>query len=939
MRLNEIIGHKYMTNLLARYHKTLMEIPLAENLYDPEFDVKIDYNQLFEEENKVLFDHTTYMIEGVPIHLDDNDSLKAVTKPENQNAMKVVFALLTKNFKYYKKLVSEEKVYKKCAYGYVGDMYNRVWAVPNKHINRGTMPMIRFESPSLRVRMENFTEMVFYYSYYINNAYLQYYLKHLQEECQRFYDDVLRSEEESKEDCECEKDPSIELQKNQEEIDTLISLLEFIFSISTKPSILNIMMENRLEPMCEMLLDTIFFIWYKLRVVFRAHPHLITEKWWEPLMADGSPCLEMWLRIQTNLSTHSNSIFHLFKSTIEPLVMGGPPMLEENYMADLYQQYRRNAAKGRSSIPATLKITSGEISPTALQIIREIRTRYSESDLVYQRGNGKLFRSMLRAPMRAFQVTMIYNLLEAIEHDYKAATPVNFEIVFYMYFASMSEEGSKTGQGLPVINYHSKFYNDKILELLAGHGYEVYLYLKENEEIFLGKAISQKMFDFVHNYIDLIPAYDPDHLGVYIRKVIPNHAHIRVFTYVIDTILSGSAKIGSFDSEVHIHMILAITSYFWMVGAKALEPNPGVIRCVVSYIDLLLQNKIELKGITRRGISTGKDKDMVGSYITSTEMTHTILERLYLSTHQMILQYDHTYWVSMFSDWNRYEDILFSFVFSMFDADFYEKSCKKEGAEGDDAGKKSQIISLDPDVTPEYVESMFKVVLEFNSEYARSIEDLMLNISLNCLLNVMEKRVEYHYQINWANILGTMSIFKSELPGSSILLFRKIVIQYFQKNPVIRMLIKKRLEWKERMLSAKEIERIQKIAPKFSLRCQHCKHYWFKPSSSSCAGISANISGSSVSVFYQPLTHYPIQHNAVSWREPKKELVNLPVFYYCSGCHVHYHDICYYGLIPRNKKRITHCAICESKKIERYKLSEDEIEVLIYRRILDGLCF
>jgi hypothetical protein len=886
-----------------------MEAPLADNLYDPEFDLQCDIDALFEEENKSIANFH-FVAEGVMITESNTHYLSNLLETEHQNAMKVVFALVTKNFKYYKTLITERKVYQNIKYTYVSAMYNRLWTLPNSFITKERTPTIRF-SASSGGSIHNFPSFVFFYSHHINNTYLNFFLKHLQEEIREYADSLG---EEKKE-------------KVEETIDPVIGyMLSFLYSISGHTSIFQDMLHHQSAALCDSLLTTYFLVWYKMREILRAHPSVykMSEKW-------------------TKILTFSQE---LSSAMIKYLHKGGAPVLEENYIRDIYGQYRKSISKQSDH-----KIIKDDVA----DFIREVRSRYNEEDMALQRENIDLYRPMLNVSARNFQIEFVYHLLEILDHDYKSNSKCNFEIVVSLYLSSRLSEIDDLSRSSSSIHhksirvqeghttYYSKFYNDRIIDILSIYGESFYLYLKENEDTLLRKSILSKAFDFIFNYIDIIPTYDPHHLREFILKITPEHTNIRIFNYIIDVITTGEINLFEFGSNAHIHVILAVTDYLHTVSKKKISVDSKIVKNIVHYFDILNQSMIELPGITRRAnvlLSNKPTYDLINK-----EDQYTVLETLYLAIQRIRDRSDSE------SDFDKgtkdqmshAENSICSFIFSMFDVRMLEIEIESSMDPCDNPVMHPLILGRDPELSLPYIEHMFKIVLEYSVTISFSLD---INRSLKCLLQIIESRPDYHLQMNWANVLGAISIDAESLPGSKICLFRNVAIQYFQKNRIIRNLMQKKVEWYESRVKPAEMMELRRVAKKLSLRCQHCKHYWFKPDYREYHKVNSDPIISSFTHFYQTQwgsfgTYNPVPYLSVGgireFTPPKMELVNLPVFYLCSECNVHYHDICYYGLIPTNKKRIKQCAVCDSKKFARYQFNASEMEILIYLRILGNL--
>ncbi len=979
--MESLIAYKYITNVIARFHRELALIPLAENLYDPEFDVNIEYGKLFQDENESI---AKFGLTGIPADDDhpSKDVIGSLMKEENQNAMKVVFAMLTKNFKYFKKLVVEERIYLRINFRFVEAMYQKVWTESNPHISWGGAQILRMDGKS-RIPINNFLTFVFVYTYYLNNSYVTFFLKHIQEE----FDWMMAGDPFGVEG----PNGKILLFQNLRMMEAFQYGIIFLQTLTHRSFILDLMVTQHMESLSEMVMDTYFDIWYEIKARLLANPTVdlwntspsttIIEK------VDGKPRWSEWAKLTKRLCknilvfggggggsgedgmTEEEMISDMipYYDPLQDLIkemMEGPPKLEEKFLFEEVYPASRGDMRRRNAASPAAKV--GQLQERHAGILREIRRRYSAEDLEKQKRNAGLFQILWRTSTRAYKMAMIQQLLEVLDHDYKAPTKMNFEVITHLYFKS--DAGT----------VEEKFFNGCILEILGSANDRLfYEYLKENEETFLVKSMGNNRLEFIFNYIDLIPVYEVDHLSEFILKIDPGYKHIHIFMYLIDTITCGSKERERpylITPRAHIHIVMAITDYLHMTGKRVIEANGGVLRNAVHYLEYLNKRQMELPGITRMAnlnLSNPKGNCRTeahcvcssctgqSSTIVKEEDKQTMLETLYIAVHKFIHQTERPKLAEMFTDWKRSTNLFFSFIFSMFDLHFDGYSGKGAGEDGEGAGKGIS-KGLDPMVTVEYVESMFKVVLGFNSDKAdrdpESTEEdfideyLLSNISLNTLLYWIEKRPETHWRINWANILGVISIASYSV-HSEIPLYRKWVIDYFRKNTFIRGLIEKKREWVKRAIPEEKRKELDRLSEKIVLRCQHCKYFWYKPSEERTRKSSGTHPITTDSSTYYQTPSFSIGsygRNPVSYQTKsslaevmaKREiLVNLPVFYLCEECGIHYHDMCYYGLIPYNKRKITKCAVCDSKKIRRHKLDHYQIEYLVYTRILNGLYF
>lgn len=989
-----LIAYKYITNVIARYHRELALIPLVENLYDPEFDVNVDYAKLFQDENESI---AKFGFTGIPVDDDypSMDIMGSLMREENQNAMKVAFAILTKNFKYYKKLVADERIYLHINFRFVEAMYHKVFTESNPHISLGSKHPLRMDGKS-RIPINNFLTFVFAYSYSLNNSYVTFFLKQIQEE----FDWMIAGDPFGK-----DGDGKIRIFQNQRMMETFQYTIIFLHTLTNRPFVLDAMLSQHMESLSDMVLSTYFGLWYEIKALLQGNPDI--DLWCTTStvieLIDDQPRLTDWAKLTKRLCknvfvfgddgsagdgvTEEEMILKItlyyepFQGLIKEM-MDGPPKLEEKLLfEEIYPACRGDAR--RRNVSGGGGINIGKLQERHTGLLREIRKRYSAEDLETQKRNTGLFQILWRTSTRTYKMAMIQELLEVLEHDYRAPTKMNFEVITHLYFKS--EVGT----------VEEKFFNGCIMEILGSSNDELfYEYLKENEEIFLVKSVGSNRLEFIFNYIDLIPVYEVDHLSEYILKIRPEYKHIHIFMYLIDTITCG-AKEKSYvmTPKAHIHIVMAITDYIHMAGKGALEANGGVLRNIVHYLEYLNTRQMELPGITqmanlnlskqdggscgsggsRGGSLTCECRSCVGPLNTvfTEEDKYTMLETLYIGVHRLIHQTEVEKLKEIFSDWEKSTNVFFSFIFSMFDPHFdhYSGNQKKgagesdgEGAgEGDGEGAGVEIRKgLDPLLTVDYVESMFKVVLTFNSDKSErdpglTVENfldeyLLRNISLNTLLYWIEKRPETHWRINWANILGVISIATYSV-HNDIPLYRKWVIDYFRSNTVIRGLMEKKREWVKRSITEEKRKELDQLSDKMVLRCQHCKYFWYKPSeertkkSSSTHPITSD-SGTyyqspsfSIGSYGRNPLSYQAKNHLSAMMTKREILVNHPVFYLCEECGIHYHDMCYYGLIPYNKRKITKCAVCDSKKIRRHKLDTYQIEYLVYSRILNGLYF
>ena len=949
----ESTDKSYIVGLLQKFYAEMGKVPVAERLFDPEFHIDHDYEALIARQNEETIRKVSqqYADEEHANVLDY--AFRMTGKAYYQNALKITFATLIRDFQYYKKLMVDEKVYQMANPTVAYDLLSKLHMIKPESIfvggNLPTMP-----KPSSRLNPENsfdnFFTFIFLYTHHINDSYINLFLHQWEKDCLELYARVLGEEEAG----DGTGDGTQPWQKDPAAVRTFLFLLTTLRGITDKSLILETMLASGMKPLFERVIDVYFRVWYKVKAMVQSmeggKPDFLSQnEWWlEHLSPEDSE--EYLEHFHTNsLAIRRESIADYLEDTLIGLRIEGPPALEQTFLHGIV--YR-------------VKPESPGISPHVAQFtdyLLAIRDRYTPEDLAKQCNNIDLYSPLFASHRRGFTIKSSQKVLAAYQHDYLGDNDTNYEVIMTFYFR------------VDAASAEFAFYTAKIIDILrTGHAKSFFLYLKRNEEIFLTKALNTMKSDFVRNYIDLVIEHDLPHLSEYVNKIPSDYKHIQFFVYLIDGFVTGQIQLEDLGNLGHIHMIVAITDYFHMLSKGRLGGVMGnitsmksVVQTILLYFEMMNASSMRLPSITQTGTKMLSDAHMV---ITQSDERRTVLEALYLAVQTMIYTEDAAKLEKVFcpadhpvsdgsgkgagengDSWKSATHTIFTFIFSMFNGSeiiLYQE---------DDEGEIRWIRGKDPMLDARYVESMLMTILEFNmrSDVHSKLRCpksgngdhppcLKQNQSLHSIVELLKADPVIRYQINWARILGVIETEK--VRKECLLIYHSCVIDYFRETPIIWESIGERAMRLRLSLPKSEIEVCEKVAGKITFKCQHCDSFWCKPQyrHTGKLNLSHMPNPSSYQMGNASMTNLirpEAKTNLAILIGNAREIVNLPVFYICHECDLNYHDFCYYGLIPRNTKRIVRCAVCESKKFGRYKLNDQQLEYIVYHRILCGNYF